>query len=1382
MKKMIINVCRLAFIFFFFSIFFTIKANQPLSIPEDLTQWKGWVLKGYEESLCPVPYNNGDNHFCVWPGDLNLNLVQNKAQFTQKVAIYAQGWVPLVGDKDNWPENVKVNNQLFPVSTQDGRPAVFLEPGEYQISGEFSFEKVPEFLQVPSATGVITLTVDGQMFIPDRDNEGKIWLNTQRQKRDQAKEEDSLNISVFRLLQDQIPMVDNTLLRLKVSGQIREVTIGPVQLANTAPLEVMSPLPGRLEEDGSLRLQIKPGVWDITVKSRFLAPVENLVLQKHNAPWPKDEVWSFQSQNDLRLVDIDGPVSLDPQQTDLPEAWRQYPAYLMTPETTFHITQKRRGQEVHSTEQVTLQRKMWLDFSGKGWTVQDNLTGSIQQHWRLSQLPPYELGRVTIDGQDKLITQMANNDLPGIEIRHGQLNLESVSRVPFKTSVLPAVGWDLDVQRLSTTLNLPPGWMLLSAFGVDTASHAWVQDWTLLDLFLVLVIAASVLKLLGIKWGLIALLTLVLTYQEPNAPIYSWLNLIIAFALLKALPMFGRAHTVVLYYFRISIILLLIIALPFMVQQIRNAIYPQLTYPNATEYVPVPMVGSTVPKALMEQAARAPGAAAMDMMGVAPPPNMKMKPLMEGSLYEQNVQFKPMEDYDPSAKIQTGPGVPTWQWNNFQLDWNGPVLKDQKLRLWLLPAWLTSILKVLQVILMGFLIYGLCQPFKKYPGFEGWNIFKRKEVKSFLVSLLCLSLWAVTLTPSNALADFPDQPLLDELRNRLLEGPDCLPDCASASKMQIVISPTQLTIHFTANMAEKTAIPLPGTLNQWMPRTILVNNQPSHLLKLDEKQQLWLQLEKGVQEVTLEGPIAAQDHFEITVPLKPKNIILNGEGWDIAGVFRQQLQGENLYFTRLKEDGTQNVSVKGENFEPAKIPPFVVLTRTLRLGFDWEIVNELKRIAPAQGAIFIELPLLPDEFPLSEQVEIKEGKVAVSLAQNQESVLWSSRLKVKPQIELVALNSPNVKEIWQLNASTRWHCTFEGIPTIHQRNQLNSWFPTWEPWPSEKLIIQIERPTAVPGNTLTLDQSRLFVAPGKHLSNYALSFTARSSQGENYVFKIPPDAQLQDVLIDGLSQPINAHQGEITVPLNPATQKVEVKWQGSQGVKMFYRTPLIDFQRASENDYTDLELSKNRWILFLGGPVMGPAVLFWGVLIVVFGVALALGRSQLTPLKTWEWFLLGVGITLATPLAGFIVVAWFIAMQYRSKISNDIKAGAFQWMQIGLFLLTLLFVVSFFTSISKGLLGIPEMQLRNPLTNLVQSYFNSPTQYQLQWYQDAASSQLARVWVISVPLYIYRIFMLLWALWFAFSLVKWLRWGWECYSHHGYWRSKPKPSEVTPPK
>ena len=65
---------------------------------------------------------------------------------------------------------------------------------------------------------------------------------------------------------------------------------------------------------------------------------------------------------------------------------------------------------------------------------------------------------------------------------------------------------------------------------------------------------------------------------------------------------------------------------------------------------------------------------------------------------------------------------------------------------------------------------------------------------------------------------------------------------------------------------------------------------------------------------------------------------------------------------------------------------------------------------------------------------------------------------------------------------------------------------------------------------------------------------------------------------------------------------------------------------------------------------------------------------------------------------------------------------------------------------------------------------NGSTAANLQWYLDRSLSELPRVWVISVPVLVYRGLMLAWALWLAIRLLAWLRWGWQSLSEPVLWR------------
>ncbi|MBS0287650.1 MAG: hypothetical protein JSR17_10160 [Proteobacteria bacterium] len=1342
-------------------------------VPEPLKPWQEWVLFGFEEKLCPVPYNNGEAHYCVWPTSLVLNIDNHQGKFTEKCVNYVQGWVPLPGDADNWPDEVKINDKPVAVlSYQDG-PALYLEAGEYTIQGQFTWNELPEALQAPVTLGMLTLTLLGkQVQQVQRDQEGKIWFK-ERVTQQQQQETDTLSITAYRLFQDGIPLIDNTFLRLKATGKVREVLVGPVLLKHSLPMSLSSPLPAKIEENGMLRIQVKPGVWEVNIKSRFTGKQDSITLETIPSPWPASEIWSFEPQNELRLVEITGAQSMDPQQTDMPQEWKAYPSYLLLQGKSLNLVEKRRGQEKHPSD-LSLTRHLWLDFSGKGFIAQDTIVGNVTDNWRLATTVPLALRRATMDGQDKLITELAANETPGIEVRQGHVNLTAVSRIDSKPFSLPAIGWDFDVRSLSTTLYLPPGWKLVGAWGADTVSHAWVQEWTLLDLFLVLIMSAAVAKVLSLGWGLLTLVMMGLIYQEGGAPVYSWLNLVAALALYKVFPQ-GLMRKLFLYYSRISFVVLILIALPFMVKQIREAIYPQLTIPNESIYAFAQAQEKAQMQSLMAlpPSPRAAGAAMGDMAG-------KGKQMLQGNVMEAKVasgqrpevEEPPLEEYDPNAKIQTGPGVPTWKWDVSQLVWNGPVLKDQKITLWILPSMVISFLKFLQVGLMFFLFYGLTKIWSKDDKMLGFNPTGKVLIScaGFVLSLL---ISATLMMPSVVKADMPDKALLEELRARLIRAPDCIPDCGEISRMQIEANENQLTIRSKVQVGANVALPLPASLSKWMPRTVLVDGKEAKAIQLQDSM-LWLQLTPGVHDVVIEGPIGSQDKFEVFVPLAPKWVNAVATGYTIEGIFRNKLQGENFYVSRTKAV-TQE---EAPSIQAGRMPPFVTVKRTLKLGFDWEVAYEITRLAPLSGGIRVEIPLLANEQVLSDNVEVQNKNAIISLGENQDSVLFRSKLKITPDIALQASQDNMMNEIWQLEAISQWHCDFEGLPVIHQQNPQGRYFPTWYPWPGEKLTIHVIKPQAVQGDTLTIDNSHLTVIPGNRATNNTLQFSARSSLGGTHAIKIPANATLQDVQIDGQSQPINAKEGEITLPIHPGSQLVTVKWQLGQGISSHFVTSLVNLNMPSSNALVEMKLSKDRWILGLGGPAIGPAVLFWGVLIIVIVAAFGLSRITALPLNIWQWFLLGVGLSVATPLAALFVIAWFFAMHKRKQISKGCSDISFKAIQIGLGFLSLLFIVSLFTSISSGLLGTPQMQLRAPI-GYAQSLMISANNFDLQWYQDIAKNDLPHSWVVSLPLYVYRLLMLLWALWLAFSLIKWLQWGWQCLSTEGLWRKAAKETEAT---
>jgi hypothetical protein len=204
----------------------------------------------------------------------------------------------------------------------------------------------------------------------------------------------------------------------------------------------------------------------------------------------------------------------------------------------------------------------------------------------------------------------------------------------------------------------------------------------------------------------------------------------------------------------------------------------------------------------------------------------------------------------------------------------------------------------------------------------------------------------------------------------------------------------------------------------------------------------------------------------------------------------------------------------------------------------------------------------------------------------------------------------------------------------------------------------------------------------------------------------------------------------------------------------------VDLGADSVNSNLRVTLGKDRWVLFAFGPTFGPIILFWGVLIVILLVSFGLGKVTLTPLKNWQWFLLLVGLSQIPMEAAGLVIAWLMLLGWRSSQSSETRF--FNLLQISLGLLTLVALSVLFSAVAQGLLNAPDMQVTG----------NRSSALQLNWYQDRSASTLPTATVISLPLIVYRLLMLAWALWLASALLNWLKWGWGCFSSNGLWHKK----------
>lgn len=1349
--------------------------QQNTQIPEALKPWQDWVLAEHPTHRCPwlAAPQIQQTQQCQWSESLALETNQQGGRFIYQLQLFADGWVSLPGDVRSWPQQVAAskleqsadgNTNAVALRDQDGIPQLYLSAGRWQVQGEFRWPQLPQRLSVPEQSGIISLKLLGTPVLQPKKLGTELWL--QQPEQDVEQSSDQLQIKVFRRLSDDIPARLTTLLQLEVSGKSREQRLDTLLLPGFSAEALYSDLPALMDDKGALHLQLSAGQYQLQLDAVNFQPLTQLQLPKAAAPLPAQEIWAFVAQPELRTVEVTGVDSLDPNQTQVPPDWQQYRLYAMGDGSVLTLTELQRGGGAASDD-LKLTKHLWLDFAGQTLTVSDQISGSLHSQARLEVQPGYQLGRVELNGQAQLITQLPEREA-GVEIRQNPINLHSISRIE-AGSVLPVSGWQSSFSEVSWQLQLPPGWSLFTATGVDRLQGTVLEQWTLWDIFFVLLFSVASARLLGWPVGLLALAALALSYQRYDAPQWSWLSLL---ALLALLPLAkGKTEAWLKKALYLNLLVVLLILLPFSVEQIRQAIYPQLEQPyqqiqpQSRQY----HEESAMAEAAVAEAPAAQGAPA-PQSDVAAEARMEVAELAKKAERKLNSYASPttvsapapLLQTDPNARIQTGPAQPDWHWQQVELFWQGPLLSDEQTRLYLVPAWLNRLGNLLTVLLLFVLLWQLCRPLtgNKLTAAKIWaQLNAGLPGRAALVLSLVLP-GALLLQQSPAQASgFPDAALLSELEQRLLQSPECLPGCTSINNLVLSDDTSHIKLQLQLDSQADTAWVLPVAAS----RLTLARLDQANAAIFQQPEQSWLYLPKG------------RHQLELWISPEQSQLSLSfGSAWhqldnqlrlwrlmpdnsDANDVQSLQQTRKQLRLEQLASDNSQNSSkTLSSGALTQNVPAYAVLERQLTLGLEWQITSTLRRTGMSQQPLQLKIALLDGETPLT-PLPVEDGALALQLNAEQQSISWQSSLK---PVELLKLSSPSQQqytEIWQLSAAPKWHVTSEGLPAI---NTAQSPLPAlWRPWPGESLQLAISQPQPVEGEMLTIRQLMLQQHQGNRSSDIELKLQLNASQAQSFSLPLPDDTKLQSVSLDGVTLPLTVNQQQLTVQLKPGQQQLQLNFTDSKAQPVLLSSASFNLPLAAANIYLQLRLAPDRWILAVGGPDIGPALLFWGMLAVMLLLAMLLPRLIKSPLRRRHWLLLFTGICTVSFWIPLLVTLWLLAISKRGQF-NGVLQGTYQKLsQIALVLLSLSALLALFSAIPYGLLSAPDMQLVG----------NGSYQQQLYWYQDVSTAQLPTAWVLSLPLWCYQLSMLLWSLWLATALTRWLPWVWQQLTAGGFW-------------
>jgi hypothetical protein len=999
---------------------------------------------------------------------------------------------------------------------------------------------------------------------------------------------------------------------------------------------------------------------------------------------------------------------------------------------------------------------------GHGYTVRDRLSGSIHRTWRLDLLHG-ELGHAAVDGVDQLITTHPASGARGVELRQGALDLNAEWRLEDARGELPAVAWSENVEQLEANLHLPPGWQLLSVSGADSVSQSWLSRWDLFALFFVLVISVAVAKLDHWLIGVLALLALLLAHDEPDAPRFTWVAILLCIALLRALPA-GRFRQLIRALSVVSSLLLLGSTLSFSVSQIRAALYPQVD--EAAGLFDLAHEGGfgIRPQASFESSAEQPAAVAVP----APPmeqssagygaPSGSLSKSLGADRYDADSAKdrgrSALLEQDPNAQLQTGPGVPSWSWRTWQLGWSGPVEHTHTLELYLLSPGVNALLSLVRVALLGLLTFWALRLL--------WIRTRRpppvatapRPSAGPAVAALSLVL-ATLLAAPPARADIPTPELLEQLKARVQPPRACEGACVQVPRLALEVADAEVRLDAEVHAAERATYQLPGPVSRWLPRAIEVDGRAASAVLLGDDGYLYVRLDPGRHRLQARGLIPNRQ-LSLDPGTPPRWVTVDAPGWEVSGLSESgQIDGSLGLVRPLAVDGAR---VEAAEDASTTLPTWSLVTRTFSFGVSWSVRTELRRTSPRGALIVARVPLLPGERVTSADVTVSSGVATLRLAGDGDSVSFDSLLDLRPELALTALANAGYSERWVVRCSPIYRCDARGVAPI-QHEDSGRWEPVFAPWPGETLQLSVARPAAATGQTATVDSARLELRPGVRSLRSELAAHVRVSTQTSYELVLPDGSEVDQLSIGGRNEPIRQQGSKLELVFPPGGHDLSVGWQHPDGQSALFRTPRVSFGSELINAEVSVHLPSERWLLAAGGPGWGPAILLWGHLVLILLLAPVLGRLPGSRLRTWQWALLALGLTqVPLPVAG-IVFGWFfiIAFQHRDRPERPLWFNA---RQLLLLALTLVFLGCLFGAVYDSLLSTPNMEVAGP----------GSSERLLRWYVDRTPGTLPDVWVLTTSLWVWRCVMLLWALWLAHELVGWLQWAWQEFSSAGVWK------------
>lgn len=635
------------------------------------------------------------------------------------------------------------------------------------------------------------------------------------------------------------------------------------------------------------------------------------------------------------------------------------------------------------------------------------------------------------------------------------------------------------------------------------------------------------------------------------------------------------------------------------------------------------------------------------------------------------------------------------------------------------------------------------------------------------------------VSPSNIPQEhpYPNYSLTDnrvlEFERMYLESTQCLDSCGAVVGLEIKkfdesTGIVDLVLNYSAN--KKTLLPILLSQNDFdiLSVTHVQNSQNVPLLKKDKI-------------YFLAQANSAEDSIRIVAKKKTssQNTILTDSPIRVVSVANNvSVQNTRNQFS-INFAAPEKKEVAADDKKPEvlvkndiKTNASYILERVIVLDTKWRMTTTLRPVISNRSSsevLEFKVPLINGEKILTSAIESNDNVVNVKIKTG-DSFSWTSEINPNNTLSVPSANGQFTqlvrmlsKDSWEINPS---ETGLKPVEINSDRVYKNGY--SWFMWSNESLDTNVSIYKYVDGQVLAVSDLEISVDMNTLPTQAVMNFKVNSSIGGIYKFKNKnKDFKIVDLSINQAKIQSDVKNDEVSLMLKPGINNVVINFTYTPEDSFIFKAPEFDFNTQVMNASLKVQDGKN-WVLYTGGADIKPSVLLWSVLVTLFIFSFIVFKSGSIGLSFISTALLLFGISQVGIDFVIFSLLWFFMIKFRmSNTMEDFKTyfrfNAFQFF----FALLTVFVISGMISVvAKGLLLTPESFIAG-----YQSSFTS-----LYWYsQDYATQQTP--WLLTAPIWVYRVLMMVWAVWLAFNMLNWLKSCWIAFSNNGFWYKKPKTTQ-----